>query len=34
MSYVEHLKELHGLPAFDFPAPEEKRELPGAGEVA
>ncbi|MFF5405228.1 STM4015 family protein [Streptomyces misionensis] len=34
MSYVEHLKELHGLPAFDFPDPEEKRELPGAGEVA
>ncbi|TWV32595.1 leucine-rich repeat domain-containing protein [Streptomyces misionensis] len=34
MSYVEHLKELHGLPAFDFPELEEKRELPGAGEVA
>jgi hypothetical protein len=34
MSHVEHLQELHGLPAFDFPGPEERRELPEAGAVA
>lgn len=34
MSHVEHLRELHGLPAFDFPAPGERRELPEAGAVA
>lgn len=34
MSYVEHLKELHGLPAFDFPAAEAARELPEADAVA
>lgn len=34
MSHVEHLKELHGLPAFDFPAPGERGELPAAGAVA
>ncbi|MEU6465240.1 STM4015 family protein [Streptomyces sp. NPDC046976] len=33
MSNVEHLKELHGLPAFEF-EPESKRELPEAGAVA
>ncbi|MCE3034741.1 STM4015 family protein [Streptomyces sp. CMSTAAHL-2] len=33
MSNVEHLKELHGLPAFEF-EPESKRELPAAGAVA
>ncbi|MGW3951254.1 STM4015 family protein [Streptomyces sp. NPDC004752] len=34
MSHVEHLKELNGLPAFDFPAPGERQELPQAGTVA
>ncbi|MDX3098573.1 STM4015 family protein [Streptomyces sp. ME01-24h] len=34
MSYVEHLKELNGLPAFDFPAPDARHELPAAGAVA
>jgi hypothetical protein len=34
MSHVEHLQELHGLPAFDFPAPGARRELPAAGAVA
>ncbi|MFG2983390.1 STM4015 family protein [Streptomyces sp. NPDC048258] len=34
MSQVAHLKELGGLPAFDFPATDEERELPEAGAVA
>ncbi|WP_073946814.1 STM4015 family protein [Streptomyces kebangsaanensis] len=34
MSHVEHLQELHGLPAFDFPGPGARRELPEAGAVA
>ncbi|MFC4471080.1 STM4015 family protein [Streptomyces xiangluensis] len=34
MSHVEHLQELHGLPAFDFPEPGAGRELPEAGAVA
>jgi hypothetical protein len=34
MSHVEHLQELHGLPAFDFPDPKARRELPEAGAVA
>lgn len=34
MSTVEHLQELHGLPAFDFPAEHESVELPEAGTVA
>ncbi|MCW7944379.1 cytoplasmic protein [Streptomyces hygroscopicus] len=34
MSHVEHLQELHGLPAFDFPDPAARRELPEAGAVA
>ncbi|MEV7684337.1 STM4015 family protein [Streptomyces bungoensis] len=34
MSHVQHLRELHGLPAFDFPAPGERRDLPEAGAVA
>jgi len=34
MSYVEHLKELHGLPAFDFPEPGARQDLPEAGAVA
>ncbi|MHB9861627.1 STM4015 family protein [Streptomyces sp. YIM S03343] len=34
MSPVEHLKELHGLPAYDFPAPGAQQELPEAGAVA
>jgi hypothetical protein len=34
MSYVTHLQELLGLPAFDFPEPGAPRELPGAGTVA
>ncbi|MGW1891307.1 STM4015 family protein [Streptomyces sp. NPDC002004] len=34
MSHVEHLQELHGLPAFDFPASEARQELPEAGAVA
>ncbi|MER5222570.1 STM4015 family protein [Streptomyces flaveus] len=34
MSYVEHLQELHGLPAFDFPKPGAGQELPEAGAVA
>lgn len=34
MSDVEHLQELHGLPAFDFPDPATHRELPEAGTVA
>ncbi|MFD8505800.1 STM4015 family protein [Streptomyces sp. NPDC059687] len=34
MSPVEHLQELHGLPAFDFPDPGAHRELPAAGDVA
>ncbi|MGI5440994.1 STM4015 family protein [Streptomyces shenzhenensis] len=34
MSNVQHLQELHGLPAFDFPHPGEQRELPEAGTVA
>lgn len=29
-----HLRELHGLPAFDFPGPESEQELPEAGAVA
>ncbi|MGM9463232.1 STM4015 family protein [Streptomyces murinus] len=33
MSNVEHLKELHGLPAFEFET-EPKGELPAAGAVA
>lgn len=31
---VRHLKELHGLPAFDFPEPDGGTELPGADAVA
>ncbi|MER0246403.1 STM4015 family protein [Streptomyces sp. HSW2009] len=31
---VEHLQELHGLPAFEFPAENESTELPDAGSVA
>ncbi|MFR9800087.1 STM4015 family protein [Streptomyces sp. MS06] len=34
MSPVEHLQELHGLPAFDFPAPGARQELPKADAVA
>ncbi|WP_432120011.1 STM4015 family protein [Streptomyces sp. bgisy032] len=34
MSHVQHLQELLGLPAFDFPAPGERRDLPEAGAVA
>ncbi|MEV6593440.1 STM4015 family protein [Streptomyces acidicola] len=34
MSPVEHLQKLHGLPAFDFPAPGAQQELPEAGAVA
>lgn len=34
MSHVEHLQELHGLPAFDFPEPGARQELPEAGSVA
>ncbi|MBA2806220.1 STM4015 family protein [Streptomyces sp. KM273126] len=34
MSRVEHLQELHGLPAFDFPVPGAQQELPEAGAVA
>jgi hypothetical protein len=34
MSYVEHLQELHGLPAFDFPAAGAGQELPAANAVA
>ncbi|MFF3561549.1 STM4015 family protein [Streptomyces sp. NPDC002574] len=34
MSHVEHLQELHGLPAFEFPGPDARRELPEAGAVA
>lgn len=34
MSPVEHLQELHGLPAFDFPTPGARQELPEADAVA
>lgn len=34
MSAVEHLQELHGLPAFDFPGPDSKDELPAPETVA
>jgi hypothetical protein len=34
MSYVEHLQELHGLPAFDFPEPDSDQKLPAADSVA
>ncbi|MFF4761535.1 STM4015 family protein [Streptomyces sp. NPDC001292] len=34
MSHVEHLKELHGLPAFDFAQFAGRRELPEAGAAA
>ncbi|MEU6536496.1 STM4015 family protein [Streptomyces sp. NPDC047000] len=34
MSNVRHLKELHGLPAFDFPPPGVEKDLPEAGAVA
>ncbi|MEU7041127.1 STM4015 family protein [Streptomyces varsoviensis] len=34
MSDVEHLHELHGLPAFDFPEPDHRGELPAAASVA
>ncbi|MFJ5265301.1 STM4015 family protein [Streptomyces sp. NPDC088387] len=34
MSHVEHLQELHGLPAFDFPERGAEQELPEAGAVA
>ena len=34
MSHVQHLQALHGLPAFDFPDPGARRELPDAGAVA
>ncbi|MEV0263426.1 STM4015 family protein [Streptomyces sp. NPDC050617] len=34
MSEVEHLQELHGLPAFDFPGPDHQGELPAAASVA
>ncbi|WP_027761778.1 STM4015 family protein [Streptomyces sp. AA1529] len=34
MTDIEHLPELHGLPAFDFPDPGEPQELPEAGAVA
>ncbi|MCZ4119081.1 STM4015 family protein [Streptomyces sp. H39-S7] len=34
MSAVEHLQELHGLPAFDFPGPDSKDELPAPDAVA
>lgn len=31
---VDHLQELHGLPAFDFPEPGSDRKLPAADSVA
>ncbi|MFD0313316.1 STM4015 family protein [Streptomyces flavalbus] len=34
MSYVEHLRELHGLAAYDFPPPDGPGDLPEAGAVA
>ena len=35
MSYAEHLTELHGLPVFDFPLPDdEDPQLPEAGAAA
>jgi hypothetical protein len=34
MSRVEHLQVLHGLPAFDFPSPGARQELPQADAVA
>src|SRR5690242_137377 len=34
MNYAEHLEELHGLPAFDFPAPDAVPELPEPEAVA
>lgn len=34
MSYVEHLRELHGLPVFDFADHKAEQELPEAGAVA
>ncbi|MFB8775205.1 STM4015 family protein [Streptomyces broussonetiae] len=34
MSHVEHLQELHGLAAFDFPKPGAGQDLPEAGAVA
>ncbi|MEU3252580.1 STM4015 family protein [Streptomyces sp. NPDC006997] len=34
MSYVEHLRELHGLAVVDFPPPGGERDLPEAGAVA
>lgn len=34
MTIGEHLRELGGLPAFDFPGPKDTRALPEAGSVA
>ncbi|MEV0040749.1 STM4015 family protein [Streptomyces sp. NPDC050804] len=34
MTNSGHLQELHGLPAFDFPAADAKTELPAPGSVA
>ncbi|MFE4831672.1 STM4015 family protein [Streptomyces sp. NPDC056672] len=34
MTISGHLQELHGLPAFDFPAADAKAELPAPGSVA
>ncbi|OMI41352.1 STM4015 family protein [Streptomyces sparsogenes] len=34
MDYAAHLTELHGLPAFDFPAPGAKEQLPEPEAVA
>ncbi|MBT2448303.1 STM4015 family protein [Streptomyces sp. ISL-43] len=34
MTIGDHLSELGGLPAFDFPGPEDTRALPGAAAVA
>lgn len=34
MTIGDHLSELGGLPSFDFPGPQDTRELPAAGAVA
>ncbi|MDX3228476.1 STM4015 family protein [Streptomyces sp. ME19-01-6] len=34
MDYAENHEQLHGLPAFDFPSPDQKRELPEPETVA
>ncbi|MDW6058772.1 STM4015 family protein [Streptomyces sp. FXJ1.4098] len=34
MNYAEHIEELHGLPAFDFPAPDKVPDLPEPEAVA